>query len=156
MQTMYESHPGSPELTLASDITDTDTVIPLNEDVSQLPSAPNIATIYNKVNGNWETVLYESVDTANNWLETVTRGFEGTAQSWSSGTSVARLIAAHDLNALKTNVNELDVVIDTVDPTSDEDSYRVGKFWLNTSDNGVFICFDNTSGSAIWKELQTV
>lgn len=106
MQTMYSVQTGSPELTLASNIDSTVTTIPLNEDVTQLPDAPNIVTIYNTSEETWETIKYESVDTANNELETVTRAFEGTAQSWSSGDTVARLLTSYDIATFKDNITE--------------------------------------------------
>ena len=107
MLEMFESQTGSPELSLANSISDTDTIIQLNEDITLLPSAPNIVTIYTA--DSFETILYESVNTVDDQLETVTRAFEGVAQSWSAGTSIARLLANYDTEAFKNNINELSV-----------------------------------------------
>lgn len=48
--------------------------------------------------------------------------------------------------------------VKTSDPTATDDgdsltSYRVGTTWVNTNNQKVFICVDNTSGAAVWKEL---
>lgn len=54
-------------------------------------------------------------------------------------------------------VNETNAT--TSDPTVNDDvgdGYIVGSMWINTSDDGIFICTDNTSGAAVWKELSTV
>lgn len=104
MDTMYSGQTGSPILTLAEDITSTDTTITLNEDVDQLPSAPNLVTIYD--GQSYETILYESVDNSNNQLETITRGFEGDASSWDMDTRVTRLLTAYDVDTFKANITE--------------------------------------------------
>lgn len=49
-------------------------------------------------------------------------------------------------------------VVTTTDPTVNDDSadgYTVGNFWLNTSDDGLFVCTDNTAGAAVWDEFGT-
>ena len=45
------------------------------------------------------------------------------------------------------------------DPTVNDDvdlDYKIGDIWVNTGDDGIFVCTDNTDGAAVWKELQVV
>ncbi len=48
-----------------------------------------------------------------------------------------------------------ETVTSTSDPTSSDDGYNIGTVWVNTSNDFIFICVDNTSNNAIWKQLQT-
>jgi len=44
-------------------------------------------------------------------------------------------------------------------PTVNDDvtlGYKWGDIWKNTTDNGVFICVDETDGAAVWKEFTFV
>jgi hypothetical protein len=44
----------------------------------------------------------------------------------------------------------------TSDPTTSEDidsGYQINSIWVNTSDNGIFLCVDNSAGAAVWTEL---
>jgi hypothetical protein len=43
------------------------------------------------------------------------------------------------------------------DPVATDDlaNYQVGSIWVNTSDDGIFVCVDNTDDAAIWTELET-
>ena len=92
----YETQSGSPVTTLADSISDTDKDIVVDNG-DKLPDAPNIVTIFDE--DDFETVMYEG--TASNMLTQCTRGFEGEAQSWPSGTEVARLLTAFDINSLQ-------------------------------------------------------
>lgn len=75
-------------------------------------------------------------------------------------------LSAPEVTALDTLVsNYVDVIyyyvkemteISNVNPTVNEDKmgeYAVGSRWLNTSTNELFILFDNTIGSALWKKI---
>lgn len=45
---------------------------------------------------------------------------------------------------------------DTVDPTVNDDvdlGFKRGDMWINTTDDGTFICRNNSDGAADWKEL---
>jgi|GEM_PF-6772529 len=92
-----------------SRITQITNVTPINADtipiadVSALPSAPNLATIFDKFGTTIETVRYGGKD--GNFLTAVERGFNGTtAQSWAAGTDITRAFSAydHDTNLLNT------------------------------------------------------
>jgi len=43
----------------------------------------------------------------------------------------------------------------TVNPAATDDlaNYQIGSIWINTTDNGIFICTDNTDDAAIWDEV---
>jgi hypothetical protein len=41
----------------------------------------------------------------------------------------------------------------TSNPTSSDDSYDISSIWVNTSTNDIFVCVNNTSGNAIWKQM---
>ncbi len=45
-----------------------------------------------------------------------------------------------------------------VDPTVNDDNaagYRVGSYWINTADDSLWRCVDDTNGAAIWLQLGT-
>ena len=100
MDTMYPAKVNSPATTLSSGINDIVTTIPLT-DASVVPAAPNLALI--GTGEDAETVLYTGK--SGNDLTGCTRGFQGTAKSWDSGTSVARFFTAYDYDTLRTNLS---------------------------------------------------
>ena len=99
MLTMYPAKVNSPATMLASGITAAVAIIPL-VDSSVLPAAPNLAAI--GTGEDTETILYTTINGNN--LEGVTRGFQGTAKAWNSGTAVARLFTAYDLDTVRSNL----------------------------------------------------
>ena len=101
---MFSPQAGSPAAELAADITDTDTVIPL-VDVSIVPAAPNILTMQSE--NSFETIIYEEVDSGTNELKQVTRGVEGTTQSWTTGQEIARNMTAQDIQVLQDLIFDL-------------------------------------------------
>lgn len=104
INTLFKPQAGSPTTTLVSSITDTATEIEVT-DVSVLPDSPNMLTM---VDGdNFESVIYENVDSVNNLLQNVTRGVEGTAQAWNADQEIARYFTAKDLSNLQYWVKEL-------------------------------------------------
>lgn len=49
-------------------------------------------------------------------------------------------------------------VVDTVDPTVTDDTnanHKVGRLWLNTTDETVWIAFDVTAGAAVWERIDS-
>jgi hypothetical protein len=105
MDTMYAGKVNSPATTLDGAINDSVQTINVI-DGSILPAAPNLAVI--GTGEDAETILY-GVKT-DNALTTVTRGFQGTAKAWDSGTAIARMFTAYDYDTLKANISELDSV----------------------------------------------
>lgn len=102
MATLYPAQINSPLTFLANAIDSTQTTITVN-DGTKLPAAPNIATI--GTGENAETILYTGK--SGNDLTGVTRGFEGTAQSWGINTAIARVFTAYDYNSVKSNIEEM-------------------------------------------------
>ena len=101
METMYGGIPFSPQTTLADTIGAGDTVIPV-ADISAFPAAPNYATIGTDAAG--ETILYSAkTSTA---LSGCTRGVEGTAKAWPSGSVIGRNFTNKDFDALQANIKE--------------------------------------------------
>lgn len=46
-----------------------------------------------------------------------------------------------------------DYTYDTVDPTVNDDvtrGFRIGSRWINTASDEEFVCFDATTGAAVW------
>jgi len=82
---MYKGIPFSPQVALAGGIGAGDTTVPVT-DISAFPDAPNLATIGTDEDG--ETILYTAKTTDS--LSGCTRGVEGTAKAWPSGTTIAR------------------------------------------------------------------
>ncbi len=103
LDTMYAGKVNSPATELDGAINDSITTINV-VDGGDLPDAPNIAVI--GTGEDAETILYGAKNA--NELSSVTRGFEGTAKAWDSGTSIARLFTAYDYNTLKSNITDLD------------------------------------------------
>ena len=101
METMYSGIPFSPQTTLSDTIGAGDTVIPV-ADISAFPDAPNYATIGTDADG--ETILYSAKTTTA--LSGCTRGVEGTAKAWPSGSVIGRNFTAKDLAALQKNVSD--------------------------------------------------
>ena len=96
-----EGIPFSPQVALADGIGAGDTTIPVT-DISAFPDAPNLATIGTDEDG--ETILYTAKTT--NSLSGCTRGVEGTAKAWPSGTTIARNFTNKDFDALQKNIQE--------------------------------------------------
>ena len=101
METMYKGIPFSPQVALSDGIGAGDTTIPVT-DVSAFPDAPSLATIGTDEDG--ETILY-TAKTADS-LSGCTRGVEGTAKAWPSGTTIARNFTNKDFDTLQKNITE--------------------------------------------------
>ena len=99
---MYKGIPFSPQVALANGIGAGDTMIPVT-DISAFPDAPNLATIGTDEDG--ETILYTAKTTDS--LSGCTRGVEGTAKAWPSGTTIARNFTNKDFDALQKNIQEV-------------------------------------------------
>jgi len=97
---MYPGKINSPATTLSSGINDIVTTIPLT-DASVVPAAPNLAVI--GTGEDAETIKYTGK--SGNDLTGCTRGFQGTAKAWDSGTPVARFFTAYDYDTLRTNLS---------------------------------------------------
>lgn len=121
MDTMYPAKINSPATTLSSGINNVVTTIPLT-DASVVPAAPNLAVI--GTGEDAETVAYTGK--SGNDLTGCTRGFQGTAKAWDSGTSVARFFTAYDYDTLRTNVSGLEL-----NPKAR--AYRNGDWYVNES-----------------------
>lgn len=103
MQTMYDGVNGSPSNKLLNLINSSATSITLDS-ASNLPTAPNIATIGDSATA--EVILYTGISSAT--LTGVTRGFGGTAaQSWAANTPVYRAFTKYDYDALVANIGDL-------------------------------------------------
>ncbi len=99
MLPMYPAKTNSPITTLASAISGSATIIPLNN-ADAVPDAPNVCTI--GLGENAETIYYGTKDGNN--LTDVVRGFQGTQKAWDEGITVARFITAYDLDTLRDNL----------------------------------------------------
>lgn len=131
METMYGGIPFSPQTTLSSTIGAGDSVIPV-ADISAFPDAPNYATIGTDADG--ETILYSAKTTTA--ISGCTRGVEGTAKSWPSGSVIGRNFTNKDFSALQENIKEADALagackeavnaILTAEPFSSSATYKAG------------------------------
>ena len=102
LTTMYAGKINSPATTLDGAINNSVTTISV-ADASVFPTAPNIAVIGN--GSNAETILYGGI--SSNDLTSVTRGFQGTAASWSDGVTISRNFTAYDYDTQRTNITTL-------------------------------------------------
>lgn len=105
LTTMYPGKINSPQVTLTTAIDEDDTIIVVTGDVSKLPAAPNLFVL--GTGEDAETVYYPT-DAVTNTFADVTRGFQGTAKAWDSGTPIARLLTAYDYDTLRTNILDLE------------------------------------------------
>lgn len=124
MYTMYGGIPFSPQTTLSDTIGAGDTVIPV-ADISAFPDAPNYATIGTDADG--ETILYSAKTTTS--LSGCTRGVEGTAKSWPSGSVIGRNFTNKDFSALQANIKEANESVNailTAVPYSASTAYKAG------------------------------
>lgn len=131
MTEMYKGIPFSPQTALADSIGASDTVIPV-ADISAFPDAPNYATIGTDADG--ETIRYSAKTTTA--LSGCTRGVEGTAKAWPSGSTIARNFTNKDFDALQANIKEADSLageckesvnaILTAGPYSASTAYKAG------------------------------
>ena len=110
METMYPGKVNSPATTLDGGINDSIQTINV-VDGSVLPDAPNIAVI--GTGEDAETILYETKNA--NQLSNVTRGYQGIAKAWDSGTSIARMFTEKDYANLKANIEEHETDIDDLE-----------------------------------------
>lgn len=129
METMYPGKVNSPATVLDGAIDDVVTTINVI-DGSVLPNAPNIAVI--GTGEDAETILYGTK--VENALSNVTRGFQGTAKAWNSGTSIARMFTEYDYAKLKQNIENLKFL----ELTDTPDAYDNGKFAKSTTDGVVW------------------
>lgn len=124
METMYSGIPFSPQTTLSSTIGAGDTVIPV-EDISAFPDAPSYATIGTDAAG--ETILYSAKTSTS--LSGCTRGVEGTAKAWPSGSVIGRNFTNKDFSALQANIKEAAESVNailTAGPYSASTNYKAG------------------------------
>jgi len=99
MAIMYPAKVNSPATTLNGGIDAAVTTIAV-VDASVFPAAPNIAVI--GTGEDAETILYTGISV--NDLTGVTRGFQGTAKAWDTGTIISRMFTAYDHDTFKSNI----------------------------------------------------
>lgn len=124
MDTMYGGIPFSPQTTLSDTIGAGDTVIPV-ADISAFPDAPNYATIGTDAAG--ETILYSAKTTTS--LSGCTRGVEGTAKAWPSGSVIGRNFTSKDFSAMQDNIKEANEAVNailTAGPYASSATYKAG------------------------------
>ena len=103
LTTMYNGQVNSPQTTLNGAINSSVTSITV-VDGTILPTAP-MPLVISEGSKEPETVLM--TNKVGNVL-TVTRAFQGVAQSWGSGASVGRNYTAYDHDTFKTNISNID------------------------------------------------
>ena len=99
--TMYDGQVNSITTSINEALSDADTTITVS-DGSLLPAGPNIAVI--GTGEDAETILYTAIST--NDLTGVTRGYQGAAKAWDSGTQIARLFTESDFESLQDNIDK--------------------------------------------------
>ena len=98
----YTAQAGSPSTTLSANIASSDTSITVTDgSVFSGLALPNLLTI-GYTRNSFETVKVTAIN--GNTL-TVVRNQEGGAQSWNSGTEIARIFTAADWNGLLTDIS---------------------------------------------------
>lgn len=70
------------------------------------------------------------------------------------------LLPEHNSQLIQQNASAIatktSIYTSTSDPTVNDDidlGYKIGDFWLNTTDAGLFVCCDNADGAADWDEI---
>lgn len=103
---IYPPMPRSPVTYLDEAIDENVTTIAV-DDVSKLPDPPNIVTIGDGEDS--ETIRYGGK--AGNNLVSVTRGFEGAAKTWNSGTPLANVLCAQHIRAMQDHLVPTGVIL---------------------------------------------
>lgn len=64
-------------------------------------------------------------------------------------------ISAEDLREQLDNTSDSVsfVAVDTGAPTVNDDEYKLGNLWVDSNNNLVYYCVDNTASAAVWKQL---
>ena len=102
LETMYAPQVNSPATTISANISSSATSISvLNGSV--LPAAPNLLVI----GGDTDSAETVRMTAKSGNTLTVVRGVQGTAKSWSTGATIARLFTAKDLSDVQTNITAL-------------------------------------------------
>jgi hypothetical protein len=104
LTTYYPAFINSPQTEIVSAITTAETTIDVTTTTGVFPDAPNLAIL--GLNSAAETILYTGLTATS--LTGITRGFQGTATSWSAGTKIARYYTAYDHDTANTNTTILD------------------------------------------------
>ena len=99
MKEMYKGVVNSPSTSLTASIGEATTSFEVL-DGSKLPEAPNLATIGRTDQA--ETILYATK--TGNVLSGITRGFQGTAKTWETGSQISRNFTEYDLTAVQDNL----------------------------------------------------
>lgn len=109
MDPLYPGIVNSPASTTTSGISDDATEVPV-ADLDCFPPGPNLAVLGNGTQA--ETVKYggKSTETGAGSLTEVTRGFQGVAKAWDTGTVIARRFTAYDYDTLRGNLNAVTVL----------------------------------------------
>ncbi len=102
LKKMYKGQVFSPTAVITTNISATDTMIPVNN-IDAFPDAPNIATI--GVDIGAETIIYNNKTST--ILSGCVRGVEGIAKDWEEGTVIGRNFTAKDHGDMVDNIEEL-------------------------------------------------
>lgn len=103
LNTMYPPQSNTPEISIAADITETETHITVINGAA-LPVAPNLLTLGADTTSA-ETVLMTA---KNNNVITVQRGFDSTTPlAWPGGTLIGRYFCAADQKAIQDNIHAI-------------------------------------------------
>lgn len=109
LDTMYPAQSNTPENSIVSDISETDTQITVLNG-SLLPAAPNILVLGADTTTS-ETVLMTS---KRGNIITVERGYDNTTPlPWIGGTLIGRFFCAADQDAMQNNIKKLNSEIET-------------------------------------------
>ena len=152
--TMYNGQVNSPQTTLNGAINSSVTSITV-VDGTILPTAP-MPLVISEGSKEPETVLM--TNKVGNVL-TVTRAFQGVAQSWGSGASIGRNYTAYDHDTFKTNISNIDydLVTHKTDITNEQGrhglryyqdvlSFYNGTAWIEIETGSGGIAPGNVSG----------
>ena len=114
MNRLYPVSVNSPPTTTTAPIDEDDTTIPVSE-LGEFPPGRNLAVL--KEGAITETVEYtgKSAPSGSGNLTGVTRGFQGDALAWDTGTEISRMLTAYDYDALRENLNDTSVLEDQVE-----------------------------------------
>lgn len=67
-----------------------------------------------------------------------------------------RIAGTAPCNQVRNNINVHRIDADPGTGDDAADGYKPGDIWINTDDDGCFICLDHTVSSAVWKEFTFV
>jgi hypothetical protein len=108
-----------------------------------------------------EFVCLDPDDAGSTWIETTSGGSGGAFTSLSdtpanyTNYEYGMVRVNSGASALEFLNNKPDATVRPLATNDVDEYYKAGSFWINTTDNHIYCCTDNTNGAAVWRRVST-